>query len=58
MQAWLDLRIGGTGADGALLAVLGDALAVDALEIRWPSGPREVYRGVVANPRLTIRESQ
>ncbi len=37
---------------------LGEALAVDALEVRWPSGQREVHRGVVANRRLTIRESQ
>ena len=35
---------------------LGDAAQVDSLEIRWPSGEREVLTGIEANQRLELRE--
>ena len=37
---------------------LGAATSVDALEIRWPSGAREVFHGVAANQRVAIREGE
>jgi hypothetical protein len=36
---------------------LGDALQVDSLEIRWPSGQRELRVDLPADQRLAIRES-
>lgn len=36
---------------------LGDALAVDSVEIRWPSGRRQVLRDVAADQRLRIVEA-
>lgn len=35
---------------------LGDATAVDEVEIRWPSGERQTLAPVAANQRLSIRE--
>ncbi len=36
---------------------LGEAERVDALEIRWPSGKRQVLRDVAAGQRLTVTEN-
>lgn len=36
---------------------LGEATAVDALEIRWPAGGRETYGGLGANRRVKFREA-
>jgi tetratricopeptide (TPR) repeat protein len=35
---------------------LGAASRIDTIEVRWPSGARDVRTGVVANQRLTIEE--
>jgi hypothetical protein len=35
---------------------LGDAVRVDRLELRWPSGRTEVIRDIPANQAITIRE--
>ena len=35
---------------------LGDAKAVDRLEIRWPSGRTQVLTDVAANQRVSVRE--
>lgn len=37
---------------------LGDAKAVDRLEIRWPSGHTQVLTDVAANQRLVVREQR
>jgi hypothetical protein len=37
---------------------LGDAAKIDALEIRWPSGAREVLTNVPVDRHLTVREGQ
>lgn len=37
---------------------LGDAQRVDRLEVRWPSGRRDVRSDVAINQRLKIRESR
>jgi hypothetical protein len=37
---------------------LGEASAVDSLEIRWPSGERQVLTGVAANQKLRVTEPQ
>ena len=36
---------------------LGEAKAAD-LEVRWPSGRKETFRGVEADCLITIREGQ
>ena len=37
---------------------VGDAERIDTLEIRWPSGRREVLRDVAADQRLRVREGE
>ena len=37
---------------------LGTASRVDRIEVRWPSGQREVVTDVPANQLVTIREGQ
>lgn len=36
---------------------LGDAERIDELEIRWPSGGRQLFKGLSANQRLSILET-
>jgi hypothetical protein len=35
---------------------LGDASVVDRIEVRWPSGARQEFRGLAADQLVTIRE--
>jgi len=55
-------RIVGTGFLSASSPVLhfglGEATRVDALEIRWPSGERQVLRDVGVNRRLVVRQGE
>ena len=37
---------------------LGGAATADRIEVRWPSGRRDVVTDVSANQRVTIREGQ
>ena len=37
---------------------LGDAERIDRLEVRWPSGKREVLENLDANQRLELREGE
>ena len=55
-------RIIGTGFLSASSPVLhfglGEATHVDALEIRWPSGERQVLRDVGADVRVVVRQGE
>jgi len=36
---------------------LGDAAVIDSIDIRWPSGAREVFTGVAADRHLSVAEN-
>jgi hypothetical protein len=52
--------IGGSGFhacnEKSLLLGLGDALTADRLEVRWPSGRRQVYEGLEGNRTYVVVE--
>jgi len=45
-----------SASDGTLHFGLGSATKIDRLEVRWPSGAREVIENVPADRTLTLRE--